>query len=204
MPLYCISCNKTGSCICDNCILLLRKTRTQNENEILSCFDYQNEIIKKLIWNLKYNKQFIIGEKLGKILYEELLEEISDLEIYTKGKKIIVVAVPLFKKRQKERGYNQSEIIAENFTKMNSEIFEFRNDLIIKNINTIQQAKLQNRIERLKNIKNAFSATRPEIIKNRTIIVIDDVTTTGGTLLEIKKILEKSGAKKVLCIALAH
>jgi|688.fasta_scaffold656559_1 competence protein ComFC len=204
LPTYCISCKERGDLICDKCLSCLKTTKIQQENDIFSCFDYQNESIKKLIWDLKYHKQFNIGKKLGKILYEELLEEISELESYTKGQRILVIPVPLFKKRQIERGYNQSEIIAKEFANMNTNIFELRNDLILKILNTEQQAKILDKSKRLQNIKNAFYLQKSEIIKNRTIITIDDVTTTGGTLIEIKKILKKAKAKKVLCFTVAH
>jgi predicted amidophosphoribosyltransferase len=76
--------------------------------------------------------------------------------------------------------------------------------LVIKNINTKPQARIENRKERLKNLEGAFSVVDEQYIKARTIIVIDDVTTTGGTMNEISKILKSAGAKKVVGIAIAH
>ncbi len=78
------------------------------------------------------------------------------------------------------------------------------NEAEIKNKNTIPQARLTNRNKRLQNIKGAFSIINTNIIKGKTVIIIDDVTTTGGTMLEIIKILKKSGAKKVIGFAVAH
>jgi ComF family protein len=134
-----------------------------------------------------------------------MLEEVSDMRLYSSGLPIIVIPVPLSIKRQQKRGYNQAMEIAKGFCVNSSgEILELRGDLVIKNINTKPQARIENRKERLKNLEGAFSVVDEQYIKARTIIVIDDVTTTGGTMNEISKILKSAGAKKVVGIAIAH
>ena len=84
------------------------------------------------------------------------------------------------------------------------EIFELKNHIVFKKIDTLPQAKITNRKRRLENVRGVFDIKNPENIKGKTIIIIDDVTTTGGTILEIMKILKKSGAKKVIGFAVAH
>jgi competence protein ComFC len=167
-------------------------------------FSYQDETIKKSIWFLKYHNKKIIGEKLGKLLYENFLETINEARLYGMGQKIIITPVPISRNRKKHRGYNQSEIIAKGFYLANKEIFELRNDIVIKIKDTTPQAKITNRNKRLKNMVGVFDIKNREIIKNRTIIVIDDVTTTGATINEIIKILQKNKAKKVIGLAIAH
>ena len=204
LPQKCLGCNIVGEIICSNCLLKIKRAQRETDKEITACFDYRDPIIKKAIWNLKYHHRLSIGTRLGQLLYENLLENISDIRLYTEGSPIYIIPVPLYKSRQKERGYNQAKIIAKGLCDSNNKIFELRDDIVIKQINTLQQAKLTNRAKRLKNVHGAFAIIKPEEIKGKTIIVIDDVTTTGGTITEIINILKKLKAKKVIGFAVAH
>lgn len=206
-PQICLGCQNRGEILCDKCILRVRRAERETETHIIAAFDYRDPLIKRAIWNLKYYKRMHLGNKLGAMLYEATLEDISDIRMYASGQPIFVVPVPLSKTRQKSRGYNQAERIAQSFCKcgnIKEKIFELRTDIIKKKIDTLAQARITNRNQRLKNIKGAFEIKKLELIKGRTIIIIDDVTTTGGTLLELIKILKKSGAKKVIGFAVAH
>lgn len=201
----CLGCNKNGEEICLDCIDNIKRTERQTEHDILAVYDYRDPLIKNIIWKLKYHHTGRFGKKLGELLYTSLLEEIQEIQIFSQGSPIFIIPVPISKDRKKKRGYNQSEIIAKNFCNFSeSKIFEFRDDIVIKKTNTIPQAKLTNRNRRLQNIKGAFEIIKPKVIKNKTIIIIDDVTTTGGTILEIMKIFKKAGAKKVVGFAVAH
>ena len=205
LPEACLGCKIKGEIICSNCFLKIKRAERETGEGILACFDYRDPLIKKAIWDLKYHNRFIIGKKFGEVLYESFLENIAYLKIYTKGIPILVIPVPLYNSRQKKRGYNQAKIIAESFCKSSGkEILKLMDNVVIKQINTEQQAKLTNRSRRIKNIRGAFKIINNEKIKGQTIIIIDDVTTTGGTITEIIKILKKSGAKKVIGLAVAH
>ena len=125
--------------------------------------------------------------------------------MFGEGSPVYIIPVPISKDRKENRGYNQSEIIAKSFCSAAPlNIFQLKNKIIFKKTNTIPQAKLNNRNRRLQNIKGAFEIKNSEQVRGKTIIIIDDVTTTGGTILEIMKLLKKSGAKKVLGFAVAH
>ncbi|KKP65076.1 MAG: Phosphoribosyltransferase, partial [Candidatus Nomurabacteria bacterium GW2011_GWF2_35_12] len=69
---------------------------------------------------------------------------------------------------------------------------------------TEHQVNIKDRRDRLKNLSDSFSVKNPEIIKDKNIILIDDVLTTGATLTEAKKILKSFGAKKVIAFTVAH
>jgi predicted amidophosphoribosyltransferase len=83
-------------------------------------------------------------------------------------------------------------------------IFELKDNIVIKKLDTIQQARVSDRTKRLRNLKGAFEIPNPSLLKGKTVIVIDDVITTGGTINEIIKAIKKSGAKKVSAFAVAH
>ena len=81
-------------------------------------------------------------------------------------------------------------------------------DFLIKPKETEHQARIENRKERLKNIQGSFAvkntANNINSIKNKNIILIDDITTTGATLAEARKVLKQAGARKVIAFTVAH
>lgn len=206
-PEKCLGCGSVGETLCQNCIMNMKRAERETEREIIAVFDYREELIKKAIWNLKYYHHFSLGEKLGKLMYEALIEDISEIISYSLGQKIIIIPVPISKDKIKFRGYNQANKIAKGFFLASKEnIFEIKNNIIFRKLNSKPQARINNRVERLRNVKGAFGIREEELssVNNRTIIIIDDVTTTGGTITEIIKILKKAGAKKVIGFTVAH
>jgi competence protein ComFC len=204
-PTKCIGCHKKDEVLCIGCISKIRLAERETDRNIIALFDYRDPTIKKAIWKLKYHHKRYLGEKLGQLLYESLIEEISDMKTYVSGRPILVIPVPISDKKTKLRGYNQALAIVKgfcNYAPMGT--FEFKNNIIIKKMDTVPQAKIASRKKRLENVKGVFGIKNSKIVKGRTIIVIDDVTTTGGTMNEVMKILKKSGAKKVIGFAVAH
>lgn len=202
----CLGCKSKGEIICSKCVVCLRSRERETSSGIMAAYDYRDPIIKNAIWKLKYHRNRHLGIMLGQLLYETMIEEISDIRLLAKGQPILVVPVPLSPKKVKVRGYNQAKAIAENFCDCESEekIFELVDNVVVKKLDTEPQARISNRNSRLKNVRGVYEITRPDIVKGRIVIVIDDVTTTGATMTEIIKIIKSSGAKKVLGLALAH
>jgi len=204
-PSRCLGCNVSGKILCLNCINRIQPAERPTEENIMAVYDYRDPIIKRAIWKLKYYNSKYLGEKLGELLFLSFMEEIAEIKMFNEGSTIYVIPVPISKDRKMKRGYNQSEIIAKNFCLFADEnIFQIKNNIIFKKENTIPQAKIKNRNDRLQNIKGSFGIKNIESVNGKTFIIIDDVTTTGGTMIEIIKLLKKSGAKKVLGFALAH
>ena len=204
-PVKCIGCKKKNEILCDFCISKIQKNEKILEKNVTALFNYKDPLIKKIIWELKYHHKRYLGEKLGQLLYEFLIEDIADIKAYTPGRSIFVIPVPISNKKNRIRGYNQSCAIAKGFcNRAGIGIFELKDKIIFKNKETIPQAKITNRKKRLENIRGVFEIKNSEIIKGRTIIVIDDVTTTGGTINEIMKIIKENGAKRVLGFTIAH
>lgn len=203
-PTKCLGCGIKEEILCDNCIQKIHIAERETDQNILAVFDYRDETIKKAIWELKYHHKRYLGEKLGQLLYEFLIEDISDLRIGVPGRSIYIIPVPISNNKTKIRGYNQSLAIAKGFCAKLDKVFELKNKIVCKKIDNAPQAKISNKKQRLENVKGVFEIKNKEIVKGRTIIVIDDVTTTGGTITEIMKILKKAGAKKVVGFAVAH
>ena len=204
-PTKCLGCEIKSEILCDNCVAQINTAERETDKNILAVFDYRDPLIKKAIWELKYHHKHYLGQKLGQLLYESLIEDIGDIRVEVSGRSIFVIPVPISNKKTKLRGYNQTLAIAKGFC-MSAPmgVFELRDKIIIKKLETIPQARLTSRSKRLQNIKGAFEIKNGDVVKGRTVIIIDDVTTTGGTINEIMKILKKSHAKKVLGFTVAH
>ncbi|MEI6154688.1 MAG: phosphoribosyltransferase family protein, partial [Deltaproteobacteria bacterium] len=117
----------------------------------------------------------------------------------------ILIPIPLAPKRQHERGFNQAEIICNTLIKLDKNInFKLEKNILIKPKDTKHQAHIEDRNKRLKNIIGSFAIIHPELVVESNIILIDDVTTTGATLNEARKILKNAGAKKIIAFTIAH
>ena len=182
---------------------LLKGRETENKS-IYALFDYRDEVIRHMVWALKYRRNRKVGQVFAQILYDFLAEEFSDLNVYSDFDKPLLVPIPLFKKRLRKRGFNQTESLAKEIAKIGGDSFCTLDTTLLKKIkDTPSQTSLE-REQRLKNVTGAFAVANAPNIKNRNIVLLDDVTTTGATLNEARKTLLSSGAKSVLGIAVAH
>lgn len=121
--------------------------------------------------------------------------------------RILVIPVPIHANRLRTRGFNQAELLAREICALDGEqSFELCTDFLKKVKDTASQVSKNSRSARLANLKDAFqihlSVGHPSL-QNRTIFLIDDVTTTGATLEECQKPLKSGGAGAIFCLTLA-
>jgi ComF family protein len=149
--------------------------------------------VKELIHYMKYEKM----QQIAVILAEFLSERIKLSTI--RGQKVLV-PVPLHLMRQLDRGFNQSELMAREISKT----LEIPLIFALKRAkNSRQQMKLK-RVERLSNLEGAFKCLNPEMILGKTVLLVDDVSTTGATLSECAKVLRAAGARQVWGVVVAR
>lgn len=110
-----------------------------------------------------------------------------------------VCAVPMTEAKIQKRGYNQSELLARQIC---SELIFNYSELIVKVKDTLNQHNLSKQ-DRLNNLNSAFSVNRETDIEGKTILLCDDIKTTGTTLKECSDVLFKAGAKDVYCLCAA-
>ena len=171
---------------------------------VYTLFDYRDEVIKNMIWSLKYKKNNKITKLFAQILYDFLQEELSDLNVYSDFNKPLLIPIPMHKKHLRERRFNQTEILAKELCDIAGEsLCALRTDLL-KKIKNIPSQTTLNRSKRLKNIIGSFCVSKPNEIKNRDIILLDDIITTGATLREARKVLLTAGARNVIGVTIAH
>lgn len=175
-----------------------------NNTQIHTIFKYKDPFIKDAIYEIKNNKNKNAINLFSKILLDEIINYIEE-NIISVEYKIPITWIPQHKSTFKEKGYNQGQELAAALCAAAPFLFEFQN-ILIKSKKTKPQHLIKNRKERLKNLKDVFEINKEKKfqIKNKTIILIDDVYTTGATLLESRQTLLNNGAKKVICFTIAH
>lgn len=204
-PVKCLNCGEVGSYFCIECIANSPTAERESAKWIFPLFDYRHPPLKKALWLFKYKNKKILAETFAEILHGKILEELSELAIMENFRNSILIPIPLSKKRYRERGYNQAELITKELVKLDKNInFSLENTVLIKIKDTEHQAHIKNRAERLKNIVGSFTVKNEDLIKSKNIILIDDILTTGATLTEARKILKQAGAKKVIAFTVAH
>ncbi|MCX6738577.1 MAG: phosphoribosyltransferase family protein [Candidatus Parcubacteria bacterium] len=180
-------------------------------NHTFSLWRYDHETVREALWELKYRGKRGLARDLAESLYDKILETLSEEELFQNPMEneglsapYLIVPIPIHKKRRKERGYNQSELLAKELSLLNPPLFTLENKALFKTKATPSQVSVKDREKRLKNIKGSFIIKNPEKIIGKKVIIIDDIATTGATLSEARRLLIKSGAKKVWCVTIAH
>ncbi|MBU2544714.1 hypothetical protein KJ618_04585 [Patescibacteria group bacterium] len=203
-PVSCIGCAKNGKVLGSKCLSKIPLANITVDKDIYSVFNYKHPLIKQALWELKYNNNKVATKPLASALYDKILEELQDLEIFNNFTQPLLIPIPLSKERLKERGYNQSELLCKELSFIDSMSFTLCSDVLYKPVHTRQQTKTLSKSERINNLHGCFAIKNQEKIRNRNIILIDDIITTGATLLEAKKVLRQSGAKKIIAFTVAH
>jgi len=197
MPKKCLGCGREGQYICNNCSVFLSEVNMfevePRTYELMSVWEYEG-LIEKAIWKIKYNGCYdIIGE-----LVEKALEKV---EINLPDDAVITY-VPMYKKKEKKRGFNQSKIIADKLgEKMNRPVV----NLLEKTKDNRSQVGL-NPQERQENVHNVFISNMVEVGPRpcNTVLLVDDVYTTGATINECAKVLRRAGFKNIYGFTLAR
>lgn len=156
-------------------------------------FNYNGIIREKLI-NYKFNEQAYLNETFADIIIknEKICRFIKNYDI--------IIPVPIHRKRYKERGYNQTELIAVRVAK-NLGILVAK-DVLLKEINNKPQSELTKN-EREQNAKNVYRIQNEQKIRNKAILIMDDIYTTGNTVNECSKMLKQAGASEIAVLTIA-
>lgn len=182
----CQRCGSFGSRakICNNCRNWPKYFKTNR-----SAIPYEKEY-RELLHLFKFRKQGWLVPVIVDLMSGLVPPEPIDL----------VIPVPLHKNRFKERGFNQSALIAQELALRTGLTYNDR--ILIRQLDTPHQTGLDV-YQRQTNLLNAFKVTNPDEIRKKSILIIDDTFTTGTTLLECAKTLHQRGAQSVYGITLA-
>lgn len=153
------------------------------------CFDGN---VVNAIHKFKYARYKFLAEPFSRLLYNVLLLQNWKIDL--------ICYVPLFSKREKDRGYNQSRELAQHLSKLT-------NIEVCHNIERVRDTPTQTQLsrkERQLNVKDCFKLLDTKQFNNLNIVLIDDVFTSGSTTNEISKLLKKAGASKIYVLTIAH
>ena len=185
----CIICGVEGFLgICSKCKSEIKRVHQQEE---IMAYGYYGGVLKKLILNLKYHKSFIAGKVLADLLCQIIIEKKLSIDC--------ISYVPISKDSLKKRGFNQCSVLAKNI----SSILDIPViDCLVK-VKETKEQKLLGKEERMKNILDAFEIKNKEKLFKKNILLIDDVYTTGATINECKKNIEKCNINKIYLLTIA-
>jgi len=214
-PLCCTACGnylfRNEKAICTSCLFQLPKTNfhLQKINPISDIFIGRVKIdnatafftfnkgsrYQKLLHKLKYHKQADIGIELGRHFGNTLINSKAYQDIDA------IIPVPLHPKKKKIRTYNQAEMIAKGMAEvMKSKLVV---DVLVRNTHSVSQTK-KDKVERWLNVKNVFGIKSSTALKNKHILLVDDVVTTGATLESCSQELLKTEGIKISIACLAQ
>lgn len=218
-PRVCLNCGVLGSHICLYCQKKLKKIekdtcfycrrpsflglthplckRKNGVDGNLSCF-YYDDTLKRILKNIKYR---LVREGFKELLLLIPQETINKLGRYDKlYHKLSVEPIPLHPVRQRQRGFNQADEIASFIISL----FGFpRAQNLIRIRNTLPQSQQVRSSSRKKNVRRAFALSVKKTFTGQTILLVDDIVTSGATVAEAASVLKQQRAEKVFIFALA-
>lgn len=223
-PKRCVQCKKVGDYLCPNCFsylsfdvknscLICRRPVPDSLTHksclkryaIDGCFSAipYNKTAKKLIYNFKY-KPFLssLNTFLGDILYEALVQNENFNRVLQSSNNWIFVSIPLYPSKFRKRGYNHAEILAKELGKR----FNIKAIELLKRVRDTKSQYGLKLPQRKMNMKGAFNINSKFKSQNSevNVFLVDDIVTTGATLIEAANILKRNGAKRVYAITLAR
>ncbi|MDP3792106.1 MAG: phosphoribosyltransferase family protein [bacterium] len=194
----CIGC-KINSSLGETCL----KCRKDNYiDQLLIVTDYNNPSVVKIIKAFKYRFVTDMIEPISLFLKKYIFWLSAQRKYKINSDNPIIVPVPLFYRRLNWRGFNQAELIASSLADMLQTYYQPNTLLRIRG--SKPQADISEKIDRLKNPTNIFKLNKDMSVGNKTMILVDDICTTGATLNECARILKESGAKKIIGFVIAR
>ena len=211
-PKNCIGCshslNSNEKFLCSNCYFYFPKGEASISinTETGQLFDSIPTILgashlfyfdkdgktQKVLHELKYKKNLNFGEYLGELMGVEFQSSLEDVDL--------VIPVPLHPKKEHQRGFNQSTLLCNGISTVIQK--PVSTEILIRTRFTETQTK-KNREERIQNIKNAFELLNKKELQDKTILLVDDVITTGSTLIECVNELNKAEGVRIKILLLA-
>lgn len=205
-PQSCLGCGTLDDFLCTDCQVqntnflkpegIWLRDNTLSMSELLSLIQYDPDSVPgKLIESVKYgySNSGILEIKQWVKRGSAIIANLPSIDL--------IIPIPLHKRREAERGFNQAELIARSISELLNKPISKTTLCRIKN--TKQQAKLS-KIDRENNVKDAFSVIRPSLIRGQSCLLVDDVYTTGSTMQAAAGVLIAVGAQKVTGFTLAR
>jgi competence protein ComFC len=192
-PRFCLGCGREGSYICKDCEIFLSEVdvRDIRDSSVFSVWEHEG-LMERLIYKIKFSGKYHIMDELVEKAFAKIeLNLPSD---------IVITYVPMFKKRQRERGFNQAEYIAR---KLGNMFFPMKQvtPLLEKIKDNQAQPGLGAKASE-DNVRNVFKYCSSFLPQN--VLLVDDVCATGATVKECVKVLKNKGIRNVWVFTLSR
>lgn len=189
------SCNKCGIPLrmiedgpnCEEC-----KNTFYFFHKAISVVKYE-EVVKRLIYRFKYSNHTYLSRTMGAMMANKLKAEGIKTDL--------IIPIPLYKNKEKERGFNQSVLLSKYISEKINIPVNTNNLIRVKNTKVMHSLSKK---ERVQNVKDAFKVVDKWVIKNKSILLVDDIFTTGATVNISSKLLIEAGAKLIIVLTFAR
>lgn len=219
-PKFCLFCGKEKSYLCAKCFSKIAifsspfcpycKLRSpdgkicgkckKSLTVFISASPYSDDNIRKIIETFKYKFVKELANPLALLLLK-FIHQNPEIEFFKNPLDFLILPIPLHKRKQRERGFNQAEEIGKEISPLLK--IPIRTDILFRKKYTSSQTKIKDRKEKEKNVKNVFKVRNPEEIKNKKIILLDDVSTSSATMESAAKSLKEKGIKEIWGLTIA-
>ena len=196
-PVRCVGCGRSGAYICVACLAKARRPPPSPPPEsgpladVLTPFAYEG-VVRTAVQHLKYRGLRSLVPEMARPMAWELAVTVPP--------PFTLVPVPLHPARHRERGFNQAELLARELARLLDA--PLSTGVLRRTKDTSSQVSTSTRAERLRNVRDAFATT--DGVDGATIVLVDDVTTTGATLSAAAQALLSAGAARVYGLTFAH
>lgn len=186
----CPNCQKRVERLEKSCIMEMEHKKYE---KLLYIFQYES-LVRKLILRYKFLNQAYLNHFFAQMIAKNV-ENRKLLQQYD-----IIIPVPMHQKKMQKRGYNQTELVTNELSRILK--IPAKNDILLKVVNTVTQSKLGGKA-RQSNIQHAFFVKKDIEVEGKKIILLDDIYTTGATSQECSRVLKEAGAAEILVVVLA-
>jgi ComF family protein len=157
--------------------------------------DITDDPLRQVVQRFKYGRKVSLGKALGRLMAAGCQEFLNECRVD------LIIPVPLHPKRLRWRGFNQSVLLARQVNRVHG--LPMDPFILMRDKETLPQTQLSEE-ERRKNVRGAFSVRTAAALKAKTLLLVDDVYTSGATLNECSRVLIQAGARKVHLLTLAR
>ncbi|MBD3279214.1 MAG: hypothetical protein GF390_00705 [Candidatus Pacebacteria bacterium] len=202
LPKFCVQCQRWNCFLCDDCLnqidffsLPVQLQLKPNYLDQSWAMGRYQPPLSSLIQAYKYQQIKKIGLFLAKLLWFYLADVITAP---------LITTVPLHSDRLKERGFNQAAVMGQELARLTQTDYQ---ELLVRTYYTQPQAQIRDRAKRLQHLQNVFllmPGIKSNQLLDQTVLILDDVITTGTTLNECAKVLKQTGVTRVISVAVCH
>jgi len=180
--------------VCGRRLPELKVTCHKNAFPIAAATDYRSKAVHELVRALKYRHIVSVGDLIASLIKTFAEKNMTDISFDN----CVIVPIPSSSNRERTRGYNQAEYIARLFIKKIGTSAPLLTHALLKKRDSLSQVTCADYKEREKNVLGSFCVRDAETILGKTVIIFDDVSTSGATMREAARELQRAGAKHIV------